>query len=649
MIQFFKGKKENYVEASHGNGIYFATDVAELHAAGHWIGGGSGSDSGIAELAFDASTHALDVTYTDGSTKQIVLPLASTDSYGFMSAADKVKLDAFKLAWLEPLEDRTDSDRLVWKVDLDAILEDYAKSDDVTAEIAAAVADKVTLADVSTAIEEKLAGDEGDAYQKKSDVETAISDALANDGDAYQTASEVAAKIAEDTSIFIKSADISTFLSNSDVSLYKDPDNDLHYILEGKDGVQLGEINIPKDQFLKDAKFYKDASAAEADGKTDYGTTEFPALRFEFSTESGDVVSWISVKDLVDVYTAGDHVQIDNNVISVVDMSTNVTKTTEAITIAGGPLDSSAARALYPNGVIPAGTDMQALLTALFCKVIDGTVSASYLWNPVMNKPTVTLEGDGGVVEIGKSLSRNTALNNTGSGNTAKVTVTATQGYFKDDDTAYHSGNYVENVNGTFDFSENDLTTKWNNGSILPGESTVLANLGQNTLEVSQSGATASVGEFAAATIYASTNTKNKLDASVSVDVDKYSATSPKSLAATSVTKTVTGVYPVFYGLNTAPTKAALADSTTFKDLQIVESGEDRASFSYPAGRTISVSVLNTLNNTYEPYAGEFAITDETRTINGDDYNYKLWKRVAGGNNGSNKYQITLSKKTSVE
>lgn len=662
-VQFYKGAESLYDASTYAGGIYFATDKPHIWVDGSCYGGGDSSTVEIKSFEYNDASHALDITFTDDTVKTAIIPIAADASYGLMSNDDYEKLRKISLSWFEPLEDH-DEDKLAWRTDISA----FITAADASAIVESILEDKdyATSEDISILDASKLdkaAVDSSTVEIKDGKVQVKISDASGNalkvdDNGGLLVDISISGGITGvkegDHILGVEGTEIKSGLSIA----Y----NDKKIQLVGIDGSVFSEFDASmfiKDGFLKGTAIGKaDASGSlnvsikgETKSFTDL-TPNHEYLIFCFTDgRDPETLDWeaIDVNELVDEYTAGDHIEIVDHVIKVVDMSANVTKTTEDIIIAGGPLDSSAARALYPDGTIPAGTDMQALLTKLFCKVIDGTVSASYSWSPAMNKPTVSLEHDGGVVECGQSLIRNTALNNTGSGNTAKVTVTATQGYFKDEDTSYHSGNYTENVNGTFDWTENSLTTKWNSGSLLPGESSVIASLGQNKLEVSQSGATASVGEFTDAIIYASTNTKDKLDASVSIDIDKYSATSPKTLATTSVTKTVTGVYPIFYGLNTAATKATLADSTVFNDLQIVESGEDRASFSYPAGRTISVSVLNTLNNTYEPYAGDFEITDETRTINGTEYNYKLWKRVAGGNNGSNKYQITLSKKTSVE
>lgn len=68
-----------------------------------------------------------------------------------------------------------------------------------------------------------------------------------------------------------------------------------------KDGQVQTTINIPKDQFLKSASY--DADADE--------------LVFVFDTAAGESTSRVSVKDLVDTYTAGSYITITDNAVAV--------------------------------------------------------------------------------------------------------------------------------------------------------------------------------------------------------------------------------------------------------------------------------------------------------------------------------------------
>lgn len=81
------------------------------------------------------------------------------------------------------------------------------------------------------------------------------------------------------------------------------------------DGETKTTINIPKDQFLKDASFH----ATAEDGVV----VEAPYLKFVWDLDINEDlegiqnVTYVPVKDLVDTYTAGDYITISNNVVSV--------------------------------------------------------------------------------------------------------------------------------------------------------------------------------------------------------------------------------------------------------------------------------------------------------------------------------------------
>lgn len=88
---------------------------------------------------------------------------------------------------------------------------------------------------------------------------------------------------------------------HDEIILKKDPNNQLMYTLYVGDK-NCGEINIPKDQFLKNVEYNN------VDKK----------LIFTFvTTDDDNVVTEISVADLVDTYKAGNNVTIKDNTISV--------------------------------------------------------------------------------------------------------------------------------------------------------------------------------------------------------------------------------------------------------------------------------------------------------------------------------------------
>ena len=86
----------------------------------------------------------------------------------------------------------------------------------------------------------------------------------------------------------------------STVELIQDTENNLHYILM-VDGVNKGDINIPKDQFLK---------------KVDYDSNT-KELIFVFETSEGDKETKVNIGDLIDTYIAGNGIELTDNVFSI--------------------------------------------------------------------------------------------------------------------------------------------------------------------------------------------------------------------------------------------------------------------------------------------------------------------------------------------
>lgn len=101
-----------------------------------------------------------------------------------------------------------------------------------------------------------------------------------------------------------------TNLQNSKVAsveLIQDQQNSLHYTLM-VDSVNVGEISIPKDRFLKEVVYDADTTS----------------LVFTFVAEDGDSVVRVNIGDLVDVYTAGNGLQLAaSNKFNVVIDSTS--------------------------------------------------------------------------------------------------------------------------------------------------------------------------------------------------------------------------------------------------------------------------------------------------------------------------------------
>lgn len=112
----------------------------------------------------------------------------------------------------------------------------------------------------------------------------------------------------DDTSMNVADKIKEALTIENSIELVKSTDNDLQYTLMVNNTAK-GEINIPKDQFLKNVV---------------YDDTE-KQLVFTFVTlDEDEHVEKVPVGDLKDIYTAGDNITIENNKISA-DLSTVMT------------------------------------------------------------------------------------------------------------------------------------------------------------------------------------------------------------------------------------------------------------------------------------------------------------------------------------
>lgn len=85
-VNFYRGPKEKYVQETHVDGIYFATDTFEILMNGSSFGGG-----GIEDVQF--SEGKLLFTFRDRTNMEVPITEATQSLPGLLSAADKTKLD----------------------------------------------------------------------------------------------------------------------------------------------------------------------------------------------------------------------------------------------------------------------------------------------------------------------------------------------------------------------------------------------------------------------------------------------------------------------------------------------------------------------------------------------------------------------------
>ena len=197
-----------------------------------------------------------------------------------------------------------------------------------------------TLADAKAYTDTKVLAEENARKAKDIEIETAITTAVRDaSDDATQKATDALtdAKAYTDTKVLAEeqrataaeqaNADaidaLTTEVGNKveTVEIVKNSQSDLQYTLK-VDGQDAGEINIPKDQFLRSASY-------------DSGNKQ---LIFVFETSEGVVTTNVDVNDLVDTYNAGNGLELSNNVFSLKinqDSENYLTLTSEGITLLG--------------------------------------------------------------------------------------------------------------------------------------------------------------------------------------------------------------------------------------------------------------------------------------------------------------------------
>jgi hypothetical protein len=149
---------------------------------------------------------------------------------------------------------------------------------------------------------------EAKELQIENSIVTAVRDA-SDDATAKANAAETNAKAYTDTKVAAEqtraeaaeqalSTQVARKIEN--VEIIKNSQSDLQYTLR-VDGQDAGEINIPKDQFLRSVTY--DPSTKQ--------------MTFVFETTEGTSTTIVDVSNLVDTYTNGNGLDLNNNVFSV--------------------------------------------------------------------------------------------------------------------------------------------------------------------------------------------------------------------------------------------------------------------------------------------------------------------------------------------
>lgn len=424
------------------------------------------------------------------------------------------------------------------------------------------------------------------------------------------------------------------------------------------------------DGMLKSVEFVKDA-----EGKN---TT---TLRFTFNADGEDKVIDVNFADYVDTYHAdGTSLELDSttNTFSVKNVDASKTTLGSSIQIAGGPLANNVVDSVdvWPTGwtdesgnkVIPSGKTMEEILTALFLKVVEGTVSwdAKASWSPSLDKPTVQMSSS--TVEVGAKVKVSKLTAGTASAGTRTATCACSQGHFLADANGNPTGNHVAgnktlSKNGSIEGTASYAWT-WNGTSTdVTVNSTELtaSNEGANKIKVTQSGQSAVVEALPTTKVFAATNTKAVLTGASATFTDTFTGTTSSGLSRTSDEVTVNAYYPIYTNgkqgsngvassettlvANDATKLNLVADGTAFYvNFAPMIDGGTGYRLLVKSGKTITQAMaLNTLNSKYEVnMKSSFvkAAGSVKKTSGGVEVDYDVYE--AKGSAGANAIQFKI-------
>lgn len=239
-------------------------------------------------------------------------------------------------------------------------------------------------------------------------------------------------------------------------------------------------------------------------------------------TEGTQDIMYVRVDDLAKTYSGSNSIEINNttNVISVKEVDAKITKLSDSIQVAGGPLANAVKswptgwKDTAGNNIIPDNLSLKQILEGLFLEVKNGTISwGNITWNPTMAAPTVYVKKSANSnninsktdFEVGSKVIVSYTAGGTISGNTRKSTLSFDPGYFNSLEGQYQDDAKVVSKTGS---QSGTLTTTatWNGSSVASGDE-VTVGTGTNTFTVAHGGITCSVDALDTTTVYGSTNT----------------------------------------------------------------------------------------------------------------------------------------------
>lgn len=312
-VNFYRGVRARYSASTHANGIYFATDTHEI-LMNNVAYGLSASDLSNLEAAIKGKVASVEFTspntivFKDGNDPAntiatVTLPEATSSTAGLMAATDKAALD-----------------KAVGDI---AALQESVTDNHIVAGDASVT---VTPGDGETTIAVKLKADNNalklDATEGLYVDETALTSyegvnaITVTDKAEAEGVKEIALKISANDKILSQTADgllatVAIAKLSSATAGYASS-----YQLQDKDGNALGvTIDIPKDMVVSKGEV---KTVETTDQPYSGAVIGDKYIDLTIANNNGSHI-YIPVKDLVDVYTAGNGINVSgSNVISVV-------------------------------------------------------------------------------------------------------------------------------------------------------------------------------------------------------------------------------------------------------------------------------------------------------------------------------------------
>jgi hypothetical protein len=456
-------------------------------------------------------------------------------------------------------------------------------------------------------------------------------------------------------------------------------------VLTGKNGEEItgfSAADFVKDSVLEDVKI-----ETREDGEK--------YIVFTWKTEGEETkTDELKVSDFAKLYTAGTALELAedgvtfnvkvaqnanflsvnaNNELIVDDITTDKTMLKEAITIEGGPLASAAVKNAFEGGVIPAGTDIQAVLKALLCVEIYPEPTANtkdITYSVSIDAPTIKANvSANATVEIGQSISFSAITATAVSiSKTAPKVSTFTHGYSDTLDGAINSNTsisgawtinqmdghvYELSASATnFDGTVPTTVTATTAASCSLAACTLKAVLGTNTYSVTEDAPKHEGTYTGVESKYVVSNLGGREEKHKSPAIAAKTTAIEKDPDNKTASFTVTGVYPVFNNMvSTTASNTVAVDKkmtlSTGKTFEISYGPETNAfhAFAYPATHTLSkVEIYNTMSKTYEEYTGGSSTGDATYAIQNVDTAYKVWRRAGNAYSETTKFKFTLNK-----